>query len=202
MLEPKRTMSGMKNRISQISRLFALSIGLTLLASIAMSGLSNAQDNRNQGIPSFKVPDGYMQAQMSDFRGIMLLDPKRPAGMFVTFGNDNETSEALSQRILVFVAPMFIHDESAKAERGIAWVTRTLPPHPDDGAGKAAVNYYSSVSNDMQVAIYQRTHGSRAFLYGYFAMRHKPGQGDDGKFLDEQGKGVKAFDKLWKSFSK
>jgi hypothetical protein len=31
-------------------------------------------------------------------------------------------------------------------------------------------------------------------------MRHKPGKGDDGKFLDEQGQGVKAFDKLWKSF--
>jgi hypothetical protein len=53
---------------------------------------------------------------------------------------------------------------------------------------------------EVQIATYERTENSNLLVYGYFAMRHKVGQADDGRFLDEQGKGVEDFDKLWKSF--
>jgi hypothetical protein len=172
--------------------------GLIALSLVAVPSRVKAQDQK-EGV-SFKIPDGFMKAPVTNFRGVMLLDPKRPAGMFVIYPNDNETTDALRQRILGFVGLMFIHDEKLKPETAIAWDTKTLPAHEGDGAGKAVANFYSKANEETQVAIYERSTGSQPVLYGYFAMRHKPGKGDDGKFLDEQGEGVKAFDKLWKSF--
>lgn len=190
----------MKISITRISRLTVLTLfGLTVLSFVAMPTRVTAQDNKGL---SFKVPDGFMQVPISNFRGVMMLDPKKPAGMFVIYPNDNETTEALRQRILAFVGPMFIHDEKLKAEPTIAWDTKTLPSHEGDGAGKAIANFYNTATAETQVAIYERATGGQPALYGYFAMRHKPSKGDDGKFLDEQGLGVKAFDKLWKSFPK
>jgi hypothetical protein len=97
---------------------------------------------------------------------------------------------------------MFLHDEKDKTPAVLTWNTTALPSHEDDGEGKALASVYSGVTQELQIAIYERTTGPRPFLYGYFAMRHKAHKGDDGKFLDEQGQGVKAFDKLWQSFSK
>jgi hypothetical protein len=189
----------MKTSTTYISRLAVFVVfSLIALSLVALSGRVKAQDQKD-GV-SFKVPDGFMQVPISNFRGMMMLDPKKPAGLFVIYPNDNETMDTLRQRILAFVGPMFIHDEKLKAETAIAWDTKTLPAHEDDGAGKAAANFYGRANDETQVAIYERATGSKPVLYGYFAMRHKPGKDDDGKFLDEQGQGVKAFDKLWKSF--
>ena len=179
-----------------------LSVCMVGLILLALSELTNGQDKNDKGAAVFKIPDGYMQMQMSGFRGAMMLDPKKPGGMFVTYPNDNETSDALRQRILAFVSPMFIHDEKGKTATPINWVASPLPAHEGDGDGKAVANVCSTATNELQVAIYERTTGPRPFLYGYFAMRHKSGKSDDGKFLDAQGLGVKAFDKLWKSFPK
>ena len=140
---------------------------------------------------------------MTDFRGMFLLDPKKAAGMLVTYANDNETTEALRQRILTTIAGMFVHDSKGKSDTTtVTWTAQSLPSHPGDGGGTAATNTYIGGEQEVQVVIYERTGGPRPFLYGYFAMRHKAGKGDDGKFLDDQGNGVKAFDKLWKSFPK
>lgn len=160
-----------------------------------------AQDPAKGGAV-FKVPDGYMRAPLTDYSGLMMLDPKKPAGMFVTYPKDNETTEALRQRLLKTIGPMFIHDEKGGAEPTISWNTQPLASHEGDGDGKAVANTYSNETQELQVAIYERTAGPRPFLYGYFAMRHKAGKSDDGKFLDENGQGVKAFDKLWKSLPK
>jgi hypothetical protein len=189
----------MKISITNTSRatVFVL-LGLIALSLVTLTGRVKALDQKD-GV-SFKVPDGFMQVPMSNFRGVMMLDPRKPAGMFVIYPNDNETMDALRQRILAFVGPMFIHDEKLNPATAIAWDTKTLPSHEDDGAGKATANFYGKATEETQVAIYERATGSQPVLYGYFAMRHKPGKGDDGKFLDEQGQGVKAFDKLWKSF--
>ena len=178
---------------------FVLTISFAVLGLVAVPAL-NAQDNNDKAPASFKVPDGYMQVQMAKFRGVMMIDPKKAAGIFVTYPDNNETTEALRQRILAFVAPMFIHLEKGKVEKAITWDEKPLPSHKDDGAGKALANFYTGATNEMQVAIFERTTGPRPLLYGYFAMRHKGAKSDDGKFLDEQGQGVKAFDKLWKSF--
>lgn len=191
----------MKISITRISRLTVLALlGLTVLSFVALPTQVTAQDQKVA--LSFKVPDGYMQVPISNFRGVMMLDPKKPAGLFVISPNDNETPEVLRERILAFVGPMFIHDEKLKAATTITWDSKTLPSHEGDGAGKAVANFYGTATEETQVAIYERATEGKPALYGYFAMRHKSGKGDDGKFLDEQGQGVKAFDKLWKSFPK
>jgi hypothetical protein len=162
-----------------------------------------AQDNKpTKGAAIFKIPDGYMRAPMNDFRGMFVLDPKKPAGMFVTYPNDNETTAALRQRVLKTIGPMFIHEGKGNNETTIAWDTTALPAHAEDGDGKAEANVYSGPTTEVQIVIYERTTGPVPFLYGYFAMRHKSPKGDDGKFLDPEGKGVKPFDKLWQSFPK
>lgn len=183
---------------------FSLFLFIALMARNwdgAFLGVS-AQDKNDavKGAAIFKIPDGYMRAPMRDFRGMFLLDAKKPAGMFVTYPNDNETTAALRQRVLKTIAPMFIHDEKEKAETAIAWETKAIPSHSGDGDGKAEANLYSGAKQDLQVVIYERTTGPNPFIYGYFAMRHKSPKSDDGKFLDEKGQGVKAFEKLWQSF--
>lgn len=190
--------SSSRHRVNLLS--FLLSLCVTGLTLIALPLAVDAQNKNDKG-PAFKVPDGYMQMQMATFRGAMVLDPQKPVGMFVTYPNENETLESLRQRILTFVGPMFIHSEKGQANTTLSWATTPLPSHLGDGDGKAFMNLYSTSTNEVQVTIYERA-GTQPFLYGYFAMRHKPGQKDDGKFLDEQGQGVKAFEKLWKSFSK
>jgi hypothetical protein len=181
-----------------------LTIAWLALGCLGGSNPASAQDKKDaaKGGAIFKVPDGYMQMPFSDFRGMLMLDPKKPAGMFVTHPNDNETTESLRLRLLKTIGPMFIHSEKGKPETPITWTILSLPSHPGDGDGKAVVNTYSDETQELQVAIYERIAGQSPFVYGYFAMRLKKAKGDDGKFLDEHGEGIKAFDKLWNSFPK
>jgi hypothetical protein len=178
------------------------SIALLFVAIFVGSiGSSVAAQDPSNGGAVFKMPDGYMRAPLSNFKGLMTLDPKKAAGIFVTYPNDNETTEALSKRLLDFIGPMFIHDKGTP-KPGITWSTSPLVSHPGDGAGKATVNIYTDPTQEVQVVIYERTTATTPLLYGYFAMRNKPGRKDDGKFLDDNGKGIKAFDKLWESIQK
>ena len=174
---------------------------LALCLTLIVLPASIDAQNKSGREPEFKILDGYVRLQMASFRGVVMVNPERPAGMFVTYPNDNELSESLRQRILAFVAPMFIHYEEGKPTPSITWVTSVLPSHLGDTNGQAYMNVYSGSGYEMQVSIYEHA-GPHPFLYGYFAMRHHPGKSDDGKFLDGQGQGVKAFEKLWKSFPK
>ena len=190
--------------MTPLIRGFRRSVAITLVISAAFSIFVDsaiAAQDPAKGVAAFKFPDGYMRAPLTDFTGVMMLDPKRPAGMIVIYHNDRETTEALSKRLLDFILPMFFH-EKGTMEPGITWNTKPLVSHPGDGDGKATINTYSAADQEVQVAIYERTGGVRPFLYGYFGMRHKVGKGDDARFVDDQGNGVKAFDKLWKSLPK
>lgn len=149
----------------------------------------------SQGGAIFKIPDGYMPAEFADFKGVLIINPKKPTGMFVTYPNEGETTQALAQRVRAAIVKMFIHKEDVPET---AWQTKPLPPHTGDNA--AAVATYAKGDIEVQVGAYERTENSYLLVYGYFAMRHKSGKGDNGRFLDEQGKGVKEFDKLWQSF--
>ena len=174
-------------------------ITLMISALLAAIAASTAAQDSTKGAAIFTVPDGYMRVPTTEFRGMIMLDPKKPAGLFVTYPNDNESTEALTKRLLDFIGPMFIH-EKGKAKSDVTWDTTPLLSHKADGEGKAKVNVFRGANQEVQVQIYERTTGVRPFLYGYFAMRHIPAKGDDPKFLDEKGQGVKAFEKLWKSF--
>ncbi len=182
--------------IGNFNRLLAIMLVISgLLVAIAAS---TASQDSTKGAAVFKVPDGYMTIPSTAFRGTIMLDPKKPAGMFVTYPNDNESTEALTKRLLDFIGPMFIH-EKGKDKLNLTWETTSLLSHKGDGDGKAKVNVIKGPKQEVQVAIYERATGVRPFLYGYFAMRHIPEKNEDPKFLDQKGEGVKAFEKLWKS---
>ena len=198
--DEKSVNKGMMLSSRNLLPLMALALLIVVVLGGAVDSLVLAQDPAKVGA-SLKVPNGYMRAPLDDFKGLMMLDPKRAAGMVVTYANDNETTEALTKRLLDYIGPMFIH-EKGTAKANIAWTTKPLLPHPGDGQGKATMNTYSDPDREVQVAIYERTGASGSFIYGYFAMHHTQVKPDDGKFLDDQGNGVKDFDKLWKSFEK
>lgn len=150
----------------------------------------------SEGGAVFKIPKGYMPAPFADFKGMMMLDPKKPAGMFVAYPNEGETTDSLRQRARAAIVKMFIHNKELP---DTAWQQKPLPQHTGD-SGAATVAAYSEGEIEMQIATYERIENSNLLVYGYFAMRHKSGKGDNGRFLDEQGKGVKDFEKLWQSF--
>src|SRR5882724_5321060 len=95
--------------VPRISALVLLLVCLALwLVGITMrSGAAAEQDGPVGAV--IHVPDGYMRVPMAGFNGTMMIDPKKAAGMFVTFPEDSEASDTLRERVLKFVAPMFIH---------------------------------------------------------------------------------------------
>jgi hypothetical protein len=166
-------------------------LATTLLASLALNA-------RAQSSSDYKVPDGFIKAPLEGYTGVLMLQPHRASGMFVVY-IENEPIETLKARLLDQVGNMFL-DEKSKGS--IAWNTRTLTPRLEDGNGEAAMSSYQKDDKQVQVSIYERKTGPRHFIYGYFAMRHRAERRDDGEFLNFDGKGVKAFEKLWKSFPK
>jgi hypothetical protein len=143
----------------------------------------------------FKIPKGYMPAKFDTFKGVLMINPKKAAGMFVVYPNEGETIASVRQRALAVIASMFFHDKDVAAPM---WQLNPLPSHTGDNNGELA----SASAGEMEVrmASYERKENSYLLVYAYFAMRHKSGKSDDGKFLDDQGKGVKEFDQLWQSF--
>ncbi|HEY0077062.1 MAG TPA: hypothetical protein VGB73_00340 [Pyrinomonadaceae bacterium] len=154
----------------------------------------------SQGDPSkaavFKQPKNYMPAELPNFRGLFMLNSKKPAGIFVSYPNDGETTQALLQRIRAAVIPMFVHGE---LKREATWDFKPVPAHPGDGVESGTAATYTGETQEIQVVSYERVGGVRPFVYGYFAMRSK-GKNSGAKFLDAEGKGVKEFDELWQSF--
>ena len=177
---------------ARLTVLFAATI--LSLASITLVG--HAQNSSD-----YKIPDGFIKAPFDGFTGVLMLEPHRAAGMFVTYLEGKESADAMRSRLLERIGNMFIHD-AGKNGTTIAWQSRSLMTRPEDGGGEAAMNLYGEGDKDLQVSIYERRVGPRPFLYGYFAMRHRTARKDDGEFLHADGKGVKAFEKLWKSFPK
>jgi hypothetical protein len=191
-------------------RLKGLDQGLILVAALLVclnSMAARAQGSRpataeekragktSQGGAIFKPPSGYMSAEFATFNGVLIIDPKKPAGMFVVYPNEGEKTEALRQRVHASIGKMFIHEKDIAAS---AWQIKALPSHAGDVA--AFVATYTEGETEVQIATYERMENSHLLVYGYFAMRHTSGKGENGRFLDEQGKGVKDFDKLWQSF--
>lgn len=174
-----------------------------ILVSLFVFGSVGAEatmaQSRFAAIPggvTFEVPSRFIQNTRPDFRGMLMVAAGRPVGMFVTYPDENETTEALRLRLLRAIAKMF-NDESA-----ITWDERPILSHPDDGYGRASAYYYLGSPQQMQIVIYERSTGPAPFLYGYFAMQNKWDTCPDGPFLVEQGRGTRALDDLRNSFSK
>jgi hypothetical protein len=119
--------------------------------------------------------------------------------MFVTYPKGDETTtEAQRQRLRALAASMFFHD--AKAE--FTWEVKRIQSHPGDGDGPADIAMAKKGDEEVQVVTYERTTGVRPFIYGYMALRRSGDKDNSAPFIDESGKGVEDFDKLWKSLPK
>ncbi|HYN84679.1 MAG TPA: hypothetical protein VER32_05460 [Pyrinomonadaceae bacterium] len=183
----------------------ALGAALILLAASVCAVAQEAEkgksaDARPQGGILFKPPKGFMPLDFAGFKGVLMINPKRAAGMFIAYPDDGETLDALRERARDAAGRMFIHDKGKAKAAPLAWKAATLPPHPEDGEGGATLFTYAEGETQVQVATYARADATHRLVYGYFAMRHTPkGRDDDGKFLDEQGGGVKEFADFRKS---
>ena len=131
----------------------------------------------------------------ADIKGVLMLNLKQPAGAFVAYPNEGESLDDLMTRIRTNIAPMFVHEKDAKFD----WKTAVLPLH--DGDRTARMDVAASGAQTVQVAFYQRASSGLPFVYGYFAMKNDKNN-PKGVWLGDDGKGVKDFDKLWKSFPK
>jgi hypothetical protein len=176
--------------------------GLTILSLIlaftTSGGVVLAQQNAadKKGGVVFKIPKGYMPMDFPKHKGVMMLHPKKPAGMFVVYPNESQKAVDLIAEIKPTLARMFIHD--AKTE--LVWNTTPLNAHQNVADESGSLMTTSDAKMEMQVAAYTRTVGAREVVYGYFGMRHKgTGKDDDAKFLDAAGEGVEDFDKFWKT---
>jgi hypothetical protein len=140
----------------------------------------------------FKAPSGYMPAEFSKHTGKLLLDPQRPAGMFVGYPSDGQDMAAFTDEVKDMVVKMFLHDS-----KNVTWNSSGLPPHKNIDTESGNLLTASDDKMEVQLAFYVRS--DKGVAYGYFGMRHKKGKGDDAKFLDSSGAGVKAFDELARS---
>lgn len=160
------------------------------LFAFAMCATAAAQE---KGAAVFKAPDGWMPTDKTEVGPILFLNPKQPAVMFVTYPKPDETTtEAQRRRLRTLAVGMFFHDDKAAPD----WEVKSIPSHPGDGDGKADIATAKQGDMEVQIVTYERTTGVRPFIYGYIAMRSKK---SGAPFIDENGKGVKDFDKLWKS---
>jgi hypothetical protein len=128
--------------------------------------------------------------------GKLMLNPNRPAGMFIVYPKEGEGADVLPGLLKTMAAEMFFH----KTKTPITWSSVVLPAH--DGIENETGILYSTSDDklEVQLAVYARTIGATKVLYGYYGMRHKgKPKKDDAAFMDSSGKGVEDFDRLWKS---
>jgi hypothetical protein len=145
----------------------------------------------------FKTPDGFMPAKMPPNRkGITMLNPNAPAGMFVAYTPDEMTSADYLIELRKMYGGYF--DGTQGADH--VWQEAGLPAHEkvQDETGKM----FTATSGDkeLQVVAYVRTIApGQDVVYGYFAMKDTKSKKNSAAFIDQEGKGVKEFDKLWKT---
>ncbi len=180
--------------MKRLGRIVAFSFVLAA-ALMAVSGLvvtaQQTQPSAKQSIV-FKSPKGYMPGEFSKHSGRLFLDPSKPAGMFVGYPAEGQDMAAFIGEMQKMVGGMFLHDSKV-----LVWDSATLPPHKGVQTESGTLMTTSNQEMEVQLAFYVRA--DKGVAYGYYAMRHKKAKGDDAKFLDPSGAGVKALDELAKS---
>jgi hypothetical protein len=153
-----------------------------------------AQKNAGSGVV-FKTPGKFMKAPLSGFKGLMMLHPKRPAGIFISYPNEKESIADLTDRARNFLAKMFIHDEKAQ----LNWQTKAIAGRTGDKSQNANMFISDDGKTTVQITVFEREHNGLPLIYGYFAMKKNTDKKSD--LLDETGKGSKEFEEFWKSLS-
>lgn len=176
---------------------------LSLLLACALTGAGGSAAAQTAEPPgsfkpaALKLPKNYMPAPFPEKRaGQLLLDARRPAGMYIVYPKTGETPEAFEAFLKQMVAGMFFHDSKST----VTWAESALPSHKGVDNESGTLFYASDDKMEIQLAAYNRTVGETKVSYGYYAMRHKGGKDkDDGVFLDGSGSGVKDFEKFCRS---
>jgi hypothetical protein len=181
----------------KMPRTLLLSLLAVVLVVGTMRSTSAQSSDPNWKPVGFKPPTGYMPADFPEKRpGKLLLNPKRPAGMFIVYPKDGENLDVLQNLLKSTVAGMFFHDSKTPVD----WTASSLPAH--EGTENESGMLYSASNGKMQIqlALYARTFGVTKLLYGYYGMSHKSEKRkDDAPFMDTSGKGAEDFDKFRKS---
>jgi hypothetical protein len=170
-----------------------LFLGTILIGLLGLALATNAPGSEGQTPDKqpvvFKAPNGYMPADLSKHIGKLLLDPKKPAGMFVGYPSDGQDIAGFRDEMKNLAAQMFLHDS-----KGLEWSAVVLPPHK--GLDSESGNLMTTSDDKMEVQLAFYVRADKGLAYGYFGMRHKKAKGDDAKFLDAAGAGLKALDEL------
>ena len=177
--------------------LFCLIFAATGIAQETYKTKKEAEKNAGQGV-TFKMPDKFMNAPLQGFKGLTMLNPDAPAAIFVAYPNEGESIKDLSRRVVKAIPGLFF---GAK-EKEFVWTAKSIEPNQGDKAG--SLNTAGDSKAFFQVALFEREWNGLTFVYGYFAMKTENSKkGDLDKYwLDENGKGVKPFEKFVKTFPK
>lgn len=181
---------------------------LSLTISRARAQERPAQSTQGQapakkGKPvTFQVLEGYYANKFPDQKkaGVVMLDLKRAAGMFIVYPGDGQSTEELVDEIKPMVAGMFLQGSKRKDKIELTWTASPLPKHKGVDNESGTLFVAAEGKKEVQVAIYIRNYDGTEVAYGYFAMREKgKKREDEGRFLDSSGGGVEDFDKFWQS---
>ena len=176
---------------SLAGKVVMMAIIAALLAVSAAAKLTQSKDQTPARQPIiFKSPDGYMSADFPGHTGKLLLDPKNPAGMFVAYPKEGQEMSAFIEEVKKMVADMFLHEPT----KVVVWSEKPLPAHKGVVSESGKLLAAANDKMEVQLAVYVRS--DKGVAYGYFAKKNKKGGGENAKFLNDSGGGVKAFDKL------
>jgi hypothetical protein len=180
------------------------SLLILLLAVLMTASILHAQENSSKQPPAsnkkrvvFKIPDGFMPAEIPpDKKGFMMLNSKKPAGMFVAYTPDNQRSDDFLLVLRPILAGFFVSDKDITFE----WKEALLPAHDGVISETGKIFTTSAKDKEMQVVAYTRTISEgQDVVYGYFAMKDIKNKKNSAEFVDATGKGVKEFDSFWKT---
>lgn len=181
-----------------MKRYLTLSVFLLVFSFAAFVQSSPAQSAKGGGIV-FKIPDGVfpMDWNKSGFKGILMLRKDSPSGIFIGYPNNGEKIEALKERAVKYITPMFIGDEEEK--KGLTFETKSIPTHKGDST--ASYYSYTGEKEIVQILLYERVASGNTLIYGYFANKGKDAKPESVKdiWADDNGQGIKIFEKFWKS---
>jgi hypothetical protein len=176
-----------------------LSAIILLITSCVFAQEKTAQPNQSlvKKTVIFKMPDGFLPAEMNKpNKGLMMLNPKKPAGMFVAYTPDNQKSEDFILELRETLARFFVNDKDVKFD----WKEASLPLH--DGVANETGKLLMATAKDkeVQVVAYTRTIAEgQDVIYGYFAMKDLKSKKNSADLIDASGKGVKEFESFWKT---
>jgi hypothetical protein len=172
-----------------------LSVGL-----LAQTGPGRPSGGDQANGVVFRIPEGVfpMDWNKSGFKGLLFLQKDSPSGIFVGYPNDDESVASFKERAIKFISPMFVHDKDEAAS--IVLKETDIPSHEGDATPKGQMFSYNKDKSKLQILVYERaTPSGKTCVYGYFASVGAK-ENSEKIWADENGQGVKIFEKFWKSF--